>query len=207
VLTSGGSQVLDRVGSDQAVVVATPGAEPVALGGYAGAVLLDGWALLGLASLRAAEEALRRWMNAAALVKPAADGGSVVVVADGAQPAVQALIRWDPATHAERELAERAELRFPPAARMAAVSGPEQAVAGLLEVLTLPQHAELLGPLPADGRAGAAGPASAATRYLVRVPRSEGTALALALRTAQAVRSAAKEPGAVRVELDPAALI
>jgi primosomal protein N' (replication factor Y) (superfamily II helicase) len=203
VLSSGGSQVLDRVGSDPAVVVATPGAEPVALGGYAGAVLLDGWAVLGLATLRAAEEALRRWMNAAALVRPAADGGSVVVVADGAQPAVQALIRWDPATHADRELAERAELRFPPASRMAAVSGPEQAVAALLEVLELPARAELLGPLPAaDGRAGPAG-----VRYLVRVRRSEGTALALALRAGQAVRSAAKEPGAVRVQLDPAALI
>jgi primosomal protein N' (replication factor Y) len=207
VLTSGGSQVLDRVGSDPAVVVATPGAEPVARGGYAGAVLLDGWAMLGLASLRAAEEALRRWMNAAALVRPAGDGGSVVVVADGAQPAVQALIRWDPATHADRELAERAELRFPPAARMAAVSGPEQAVAALLEVLTLPRDAELLGPLPADGRAGVAGSAAEASRYLVRVPRSEGTALALALRAAQAVRSAAKQPGVVRVQLDPAALI
>jgi primosomal protein N' (replication factor Y) len=208
VLTSGGSQVLDRVGSDPAVVVATPGAEPVARGGYAGAVLLDGWALLGLASLRAAEEALRRWMNAAALVRPAADGGSVVVVADGAQPAVQALIRWDPATHADRELAERAELRFPPAARMASVSGPEQAVAALLEVLTLPQDGELLGPLPAaDGRAGATGQASEAIRYLARVPRSQGTALALALRAAEAVRSAAKEPGIVRVQLDPAALI
>ena len=208
VLTSGGSQVLDQVSHDPAVVVATPGAEPVAPGGYAGAVLLDGWAMLGLASLRAAEEALRRWMNAAALVRPATDGGSVIVVADGAQPAVQALVRWDPATHADRELAERAELRFPPAARMAAVSGPEQAVAALLEVLTLPQQAELLGPLPvADGRAGTAGSAAEAVRYLVRVPRSEGTALALALRAAQAVRSAAKEPGAVRVQLDPAALI
>jgi primosomal protein N' (replication factor Y) (superfamily II helicase) len=208
VLSSGGSQVLDRVGSEPAVVVATPGAEPVALGGYAGAVLLDGWAVLGLATLRAAEEALRRWMNAAALVRPAADGGSVVVVADGAQPAVQALVRWDPATYADRELAERAELRFPPASRMAAVSGPEQAVAALLEVLELPGHAELLGPLPAaDGRAGPAGPGHGAIRYLVRVPRSEGTALALALRAGQAVRSAAKEPGAVRVQLDPAALI
>jgi len=208
VITSGGSQVVDRVANEPAVVVATPGAEPVVRGGYAGAVLLDGWAMLGLASLRAAEETLRRWMNAAALVRPAAEGGSVVVVADGAQPAVQALIRWDPATHADRELAERTELRFPPAARMAAVSGPEQAVSGLLEVLTLPEHAELLGPLPAaDGRAGAAGPAAEAIRYLVRVPRSEGTALALALRAAQAVRSAAKEPGTVRVQLDPAALI
>jgi len=207
VLSSGGNQVLDRVGSDPAVVVATPGAEPVALDGYAGAVLLDGWAMLGLASLRAAEEALRRWMNAAALVRPAADGGSVVVVADGAQPAVQALVRWDPATHADRELAERAELRFPPASRMAAVSGPEQAVAALIEVLELPRRAELLGPLPAaDGKAPA-GQGRGTIRYLVRVPRSDGTELALALRAAEAVRSAAKEPGAVRVQLDPAALI
>ena len=243
VLTSGGSQVLDAVDEDPAVVVATPGAEPTANGGYAGAILLDGWAMLGLPTLRAAEEALRRWLNAAALVRPAADGGSVIVVADGAQPAVQALVRWDPATYADRELAERAELRFPPAARMAAVSGPPQAVAALLAALTLPSDAELLGPLPtaegrtstAGGRSGtaagrtgtaagrsgtagsrgsaagsrgsAAGPGQEAIRYLVRVPRSEGSALALALRDGQAVRSAAKDPGVVRVQLDPAALI
>ncbi len=222
VLTSGGSQVLDRVGSDPAVVVATPGGEPVADGGYAGAILLDGWAMLGLASLRAAEEALRRWMNAAALVRPAGQGGNIVVVGDAAQPAVQALIRWDPATFAERELAERAELRFPPAARMASLSGPPPAVASLLAVITLPLSAELLGPLPAGGRPAAGkqlgssradadapgtGPSPEPVRYLVRVPRSEGTELALALRSGQAARSAAKEPGAVRVQLDPAELI
>lgn len=222
VLSSGGTQVLDRVGGDPAVVVATPGAEPVADGGYAAAVLLDGWAMLGLASLRAAEEALRRWMNAGALVRPAGHGGSIVVVADSSQPAVQALIRWDPGTFADRELAERAELRFPPAARMASVSGPAAAVASLLTATTLPPGAELLGPLPADarpagrarpqrGRTGAGGPATGAgpeaVRYLVRVPRSEGRELALALRSGQAARSAAKEPGAVRVQLDPAELI
>ena len=96
-----------RVPASPAVVVATPGAEPVADGGYAAAVLLDGWALLGRASLRAAEEALRRWMNAAALVRPGPGGGTVVVVAAASLPAVQALIRWDPATFADRELAER----------------------------------------------------------------------------------------------------
>ncbi|HUA42833.1 MAG TPA: primosomal protein N' [Streptosporangiaceae bacterium] len=221
VVTSGGSQVLDRVGAAPAVVVATPGAEPAADGGYAGAVLLDGWALLGLASLRAAEEALRRWMNAAALVRAAGQGGSIVVVADAAQPAVQALIRWDPATFADRELADRAELRFPPAARMAAVSGPPAAVASLLAATTLPAGAELLGPLPAGHRRGAAGqqparvhssapdagPDADPVRYLVRVPRSAGTELALALHLGQAARSAAKEPGAVRIQLDPAELI
>jgi primosomal protein N' (replication factor Y) (superfamily II helicase) len=218
VLTSGGTDVLDRVGSEPAVVVATPGAEPVATGGYRAAILLDGWAMLGLASLRAAEEALRRWLNAAALVRSAADGGSVVIVADGSLPAVQALVRWDPATFAERELAEREELRFPPAARMASVAGPAAAVDALLMAARFPGDAEVLGPLPGGsgqpGKAAAAGPAGDdagrgpdAVRYLVRVPRSEGSELALALRAAQAVRTAAKEPGPVRVQLDPAALI
>ena len=218
VLTSGGSEVLATVGSEPAVVVATPGAEPVADGGYRAAILLDGWAMLGLASLRAAEEALRRWLNAAALVRTAADGGGVDIVADGGQPAVQALIRWDPATFADRELAEREELRFPPAARMASVAGPAEAVDALLGAASLPAEAEVLGPLPAatgqSVRAAApgaadegAGMAADAVRYLVRVPRSAGSDLALALRAAQAVRTAAKEPGAVRVQLDPAALI
>jgi primosomal protein N' (replication factor Y) len=219
VLRSGGREVLARVGPDPAVVVATPGAEPAAESGYGAAILVDGWAQLGLASLRAAEEALRRWMNAAALVRPAAAGGSVVVVADAAQPAVQALIRWDPATFAGRELAERAELRFPPVARMAALTGPADAVTALLASLALPAEAELLGPLPAaSGGAGLAGRGRGqhdgsgpedpgAVRYLIRIPRSAGTKLAVALKAGQAARSAAKDPGSVRVQLDPLALI
>jgi len=205
VRTSGGSTVLDSIGPEPGIVVATPGAEPAADGGYAAALLLDGWALLGLASLRAAEEAVRRWLNAAALVRPASQGGSVVVVADGALPAVQALVRWDPVTFAERELADREELRFPPAARMAAVTGPADAVGSLLAAAELPAAAELLGPLPVPGSRGR--PAPPQVRYFVRVPRSQGAELALALRAGQARRSAAKEPGSVRVQIDPAALI
>ncbi len=204
VRESGGSsgRVLRRVGAGPAVVVATPGAEPVAEHGYGAAVLVDGWAMLGLPSLRAAEEALRRWMTAAALVRPGTDGGKVVVVADRGQPAVQALIRWDPATFADRELAERSELRFPPAVRMAALTGPASAVQDLLDGTVLPAGTELLGPLP--------GPATAdpdQVTLLLRVPKPDGAQLALALRTGQAARSAAKAPGAVRVQLDPAALL
>ncbi len=205
VRTSGGSAVLDEVGPEPAVIVATPGAEPVAQGGYSAAILLDGWAMLGLPSLRASEEALRRWMNAVALVRPASRGGSVVVVAGGELPAVQALVRWDPATFAARELAEREELRLPPATRMASVTGTPEAVESLLAVVRLPPGAELLGPLPVTDRR--AGSPQAAIRYLLRVPRSLGPELATALRDGQAVRSAAKEPGSVRVQVDPAVLI
>jgi primosomal protein N' (replication factor Y) (superfamily II helicase) len=202
VLTSGGSGVVAQVGREPAVIVATPGAEPLAEEGYAAAVLLDGWALLGRASLRAAEEALRRWLNAAALVRPGPDGGTVVVVADATLSAVQALVRWDPVTHAERELAERHELRFPPAIRLASLTGPEEAVREVLDSADLPSEAEVLGPVPAPGQDD-----HEATRMLVRVDRRSGTALAAALRAAQATRTARKDAGVVRLQLDPAELL
>ena len=67
--------------------------------GYAAAVLLDGWALLGRASLRAAEEALRRWLNAAALVRPGAPRAAPWWSWPTRRcPPVQALVRWDPVT-------------------------------------------------------------------------------------------------------------
>jgi primosomal protein N' (replication factor Y) (superfamily II helicase) len=205
VRTSGRAEIIAEVPGTPAVVVATPGAEPRAEGGYAAAVLLDGWALLGRASLRAAEEALRRWMNAAALVRPAPDAGTVVVVADAGLAAVQALVRWDPATYAEHELAERRELRFPPAVSMASVAGPPDAVNELLSLVELPASAEVLGPVPvpSDGN-GSEGNNQNNLRFLIRAPRSAGSAMAAALRAGQALRSARKDAGSVRLQLDPA---
>jgi primosomal protein N' (replication factor Y) (superfamily II helicase) len=201
VRTSGGQHVLAAVPAEPALVIATPGAEPVAPGGYAAALLLDGWALLGRPSLRAAEEALRRWLNAAALVRPA---GSVVVLADAALPAVRALIRWDPVLFAERELAERAELGFPPAVRMAAVTGAAESVAGFVAAAALPGQAQVLGPVPVEAPAGPGVSAETLERALIRIDREDGLALARALHAAQATRSARKDGGVVRVQLDPA---
>ena len=212
VRTSGGQHVLAAVPADPALVIATPGAEPVAPEGYAAALLLDGWALLGRPSLRAAEETLRRWLNAAALVRAA---GSVVVLAEASLPPVQALIRWDPVSFSERELAERAELGFPPAVRMAAITGPPAAVAEFLGSATLPARAEVLGPVPQGGNGGtgslpvtggATGGAAppGESRALIRIPRPDGLALARALHAAQASRSARKDGAMVRVQLDPA---
>jgi primosomal protein N' (replication factor Y) (superfamily II helicase) len=209
VRSSGGPHVLAAVPAEPALVIATPGAEPVAQEGYAAALLLDGWALLGRPSLRAAEEALRRWLNAAALVRP---GAPVVVLAEATLPAVQALIRWDPVTFSERELAERAELGFPPAVRMASVTGPSEAVSDFVGALSssgggLPGRAEVLGPVPvepAPAHQNPADPGPARERALIRIGRRDGLELARALHAAQATRSARKDGGAVRVQLDPA---
>ena len=218
VRTSGRDGVLTSVPDEPALVVATPGAEPVAEGpGYGAVLLLDTWALLTRADLRAGEEALRRWLHAAALARPAGAGGRVVVVADGGLPTVQALLRFDPGWYAGRELAERRELGFPPATRMASLTGPRDAVADLLAAARLPDGAQLLGPIPVPLRGGGRGggegtgpghdPAEPVERVLVRVARSAAPALAAALHAALGVRSARKAPDPVRVQLDPLDLL
>ncbi|MEV3980092.1 primosomal protein N' [Nonomuraea sp. NPDC049758] len=196
VRTSGRDGVLAGVPAARALVVATPGAEPVAEGGYAAAVLLDGWALLGRADLRAGEETLRRWMNAAALLRPSAE---LVVLGDAGLPSVQALLRWDPITHAERELGDRAELGFPPAVRMATLTGSASAVRQMLDEVRLPPDAQVLGPVPVDE--------SGLERAMIRVRRGGGAALSAALKGASGVRAARKTPDVVRVSVDPLDLI
>ncbi len=199
VRVSGRGSVLATVDPGPGIVVATPGAEPVVAGGYGAALLLDSWALLGRPDLRAAEETLRRWLNAAALVRPAGDGGQVVVAADAGHPVVQAVVRWDPAGLAARELADRRELGFPPVTRLAALSASPAGLAEFLGLLRLPAGADVLGPVPEPARPGS----EAGERYLVRVPRTDGVALARALADVQGVRSARKAPEHVRVQLDP----
>ncbi|GAA4927875.1 primosomal protein N' [Streptomyces coeruleoprunus] len=210
VRTSGRDHVLDSVPARPALVVSTPGAEPVAEGGYAAALLLDGWALLARPDLRAGEEALRRWIDAASLVRGQDEGGTVVVVAEPTLRPVQALVRWDPVGHAQRELAERAELGFPPVSRMAAVTGRPEAVAGFLAAAELPPEAEVLGPVPvrppaagAPRRPGDPPPGETWDRALLRVPPGQGAALASALKTAQAARMARGADAPVRIRIDP----
>ncbi|MET7344931.1 primosomal protein N' [Streptomyces sp. NPDC005547] len=209
VRTSGRDHVLDSVPDQPALVVSTPGAEPVAEGGYAAALLLDGWVMTGRPDLRAGEEALRRWTSAAALVRGRPEGGTVVVVAEPTLRPVQALVRWDPVGHARRELAERAELGFPPVSRMASVTGAPEALAAFLAGARLPADAEVLGPVPVPAaepgrprRAFEAPVGEVWERALVRVPPGSGAALAAALRAARVARGGAGG-GAVRVRVDP----
>ncbi|WP_243654975.1 primosomal protein N' [Nocardia alba] len=204
IRTSGGGEVLDTVEPGAQVVVATVGAEPRVPGGYGVALLLDGWALLGRADLRASEDTLRRWMGAAALVRPR---GQVIVMAEPALPTVQALVRWDPVNHAAAELEARAEVGFPPAVRLAAVDGTTASIGELLDATTLPDGTEVLGPVPLPPTArkpfsGSDSPAEV-ERMLLRVPRSGGAPLARALTAAQAVRSSHRSDAPLRVQIDP----
>jgi len=202
VRTSSGDRVLPRVGAAPAIVVATPGAEPVADGGYATVALLDTWLLLARSDLRADEEAVRRWSNAAALVRPVPDGGRVVVVGDPGAAGVQALVRWDPGGYAERLIAERLSAHLPPASRLATLTASPAVLEEVEAALGLPPAAEVLGPVPLPHEGTDRAGDDDLARLVLRVPRAEGPALSAALADLQRGRSARKQPH-VRVEVDP----
>ncbi|QGH69380.1 hypothetical protein [Pseudactinotalea sp. HY158] len=189
------------------LVIATPGAEPVAAGGYRAAICLDAALLTNRPELGAGVEALRRWLRAAALVRP---DGTVMVLGQGAPAVVQALVRWDPAGFAARELAERTELGFPPATRMIAVTGTASDLRSFRRHCRLPRGAIELGPVPIAGGGPDPGPGDGLVaaheprlRLLLRIERSRGAELSAAVVAAQAVRSARKDGAPVHVRVDP----
>ena len=195
--TSGAGAIVDRVDAKPRLVIATPGAEPVAEGGYAACLLLDAWALLDRPSLDAAEESLRRWAGAVALTRGAGDGGVVVIAGTPTHttvPALEALVRWDPAWFAERELGERVELGLPPAARVATLTGARQALQSAVAEMRLGESVTVLGPLPLD---------TDTERLVLTAPLSDGPALAAEVAAMRARRSARKEAQPVTARLDP----
>ena len=199
VHTSGAGTVLEAVPGDPAIVIATPGAEPLAEGGYAAALLLDAWALLDRPSIDAAVESLRRWAAATALVRAPAAGGTVVLCgapSHGPVPAVEALSRWDSPWLAARELEDRRELQLPPVTVMAIVTGERRAVDSVAHG-ELPAAVTALGPEPApDG----------SWRLVLRAPHAAEEDLARHLRSVRrtALAKKASDPVAIRMRVaDP----
>src|SRR5690606_33589657 len=205
VQVSRAGQVLSTVGERPSVVVATPGAEPLAEGGYAATLLLDGWALLERGTLDSGIEALRRWLAAAALTRPGASVVLVGVPPHASLPPVEALVRWDPVWLAARELDERAVLGLPPARRTATVTGDPEAVGAARVSLSDEAVAgglEVLGPLSVTE----ATEGTAQLRLVVRESAADPPAasqLPTALRSLRAGRSLRKESGDLLVRLDP----
>jgi primosomal protein N' (replication factor Y) len=208
VWQSVGGQRIATVADAPGIVVATPGAEPPALGGYAGAVLLDTPLLLLRRDLRASEEALRRWLNVVALVRSGADGGSVIAVGESSGRALQALVRVDPGGFAARELAERAAARFPPAVTLITVDGPNEALSEFASLVQALPHTELLGPVELDVQRprGDGDSELVIQRLMLRAPLSDGSQLVRAVKEAAAIRSARKSSGSLRIRVNPADL-
>lgn len=180
VIVSDSEHQVHDVPAAPALVVATRGAEPFVPGGYRAVLLLDGERMLLAEDLRIAEHCLRWWSNAAALAAP----GAPVHLVGVAGALGRALATWTQPAFARAELAERAELRMPPAVRVAALEGTrasvEAALAALREDLPRLRAADILGPVPVQTET----PHENGVRALVRFDYHDGADVARSLRAA-----------------------
>ncbi|MFC5382403.1 hypothetical protein [Aquipuribacter nitratireducens] len=184
------------------LVVATPGAEPRAQDGYAAAVVLDGDLALARQGLDVEEETLRRWCAVGGLVRPAPDGGLLVVVADPAHRVVQALVQDAPELLADRLLAERREAGLPPARTLARILGQESDLAAAAASLRGEDTLAVLTGGPAVPPVRVLGPAPVGGAWQVLVTGAHADVVA-AVRALLSARSATKAPGRLVVRVDP----
>jgi primosomal protein N' (replication factor Y) len=184
VIIADGERPILTVGPEPALVIATRGAEPVAAGGYRAVLLLDGERMLARESLRVGEDCLRWWCNAIALAAP---GATTVLVGVGGALA-SALATWRRSDYVRSELDDRRALRFPPAVRVATVTGSAETVQQAIAAIGGIDRVDVLGPVEV---------AEGGVRAIVRFDYGEGREVAAGLR-AEVIRAATsrrKRPG------------
>ncbi|WP_124039421.1 hypothetical protein [Neoactinobaculum massilliense] len=116
------------------IVVATPGAEPLAEGGYAASVILDAQLLAGR-GLDGETEQVRKIARVVARTRDARHGGQVLIAGSVPATVVRALATWSHGERAAASLRDRASLRLPPVATWVGVSGARADVRAYLGVL------------------------------------------------------------------------
>lgn len=189
ILESGGEDISTVIDDTPRLVVATTGAEPYALGGYAAAILLD--SLWPGPRLRSIDEGVARRLRAAVLVRSRENGG--VVYLGDADEAIRATVTgFDPATFMSRQLADRRELGFPPYRRIVELTGSGTEIDSVIAQL----GAEVGGieELIRDEDGGS-------QKAMAAYPISAGDRLGSRLAAITASRSAKKQPQ-VRVRID-----
>ncbi|MFM2024755.1 MAG: hypothetical protein RLZZ56_768 [Actinomycetota bacterium] len=123
------------------IVICTAGIEPIATGGFAGAVLLDCATQLNVDSLRAPEDALRSWLNALAFMREGAEA-----VAVGATPEVSKALTLGLVVETVDDIvSEREVLGFPPSKRFLSATGSKEVVDSLAEALENSSLVRVLG--------------------------------------------------------------
>ncbi|TFB76310.1 primosomal protein N' [Cryobacterium glaciale] len=178
VIVADGEHTIQTLSAQPALVIATRGAEPVPTGGYRAILVLDGERMLARESLRVGEDCLRWWANAAALAAP----GAPVLLAGVGGALARALNAWRPDIFAASELADRRQLRFPPAVRVASVTGTAADVDAALTDLGAVDGLDILGPVDTE---------APLVRAVVRFGYARGDEVAHALKAA-VVRNAAR---------------
>jgi primosomal protein N' (replication factor Y) len=101
----------DSVGAEPALVISTPGVEPIAESGYAAVVILQVDRFLSSSASNGVERAYSNFFAASALI---GETGTIALVHDDGSPITSALTTWNPATISKREIEQRISLQLPP---------------------------------------------------------------------------------------------
>lgn len=176
-----GARVIEATGDNpillapaKSLVIATPGAEPMVVGGYAAVIILDANSTLSKDTLRATEDAVRSWANAIALLSP--KGRGVVVGLSGAL--AQKFSLWSMADISNHELATRAELRFPPSIRLGSIGAEGELMQQIVPLVSALSGVEVLGPISIQEKG-----AELESRILMKYEYSTGAALAETIKS------------------------
>lgn len=130
IVSSSTSGVVSAVDNDPCLVVATPGAEPRAAGGYASIVITGTVSALHGPRLDAPLQALRRWANALAQGRRRAPA---LLVGEVPGDLLDALVYWDPGLPAHQVWLTHQELGFPPSRWVVRLEGRSEAVTAALK--------------------------------------------------------------------------
>ncbi|WP_167142488.1 hypothetical protein [Canibacter zhoujuaniae] len=185
LVLSDGTHPVQLVSGDPAIVVATPGAEPVAAAGYATVVLLDAENMLQIPTLSISEDCLRWWENAAA--KAREDG--ICYISRELGGVTEVFLRGTLIAWLRSELALRNSLRFPPAVRVASVEGTHTEVETALAKLTEFTAYDVLPPVKMS---------NGAWRAIVRFSYAIGAEVARTLRAAVVAAAAGRQGSRAR---------
>ena len=213
ILMSGAAEGISQtVSGKRRLIIATPGSEPAASGGYAAALILDARYLMG-SGLGAETQFIRRCTRVIVRVQP----GGHVMIAGGADPGiVTALQTWQLGRYSYGLLKDRTSLALPPIDRWFGITGAPRDIRRFLALVRMGQGpasgrdeidllasgvqeliggVELLGPTPAsrDGEI---------TMY-VRTQRQDATKLAIRLRRTYRSYSASGVGQPLKIEADP----
>jgi primosomal protein N' (replication factor Y) len=200
VVISAGDVIKENVDAKPALVLATPGAQPLVAGGYAAVVVLDAIRFFSHTDVNGQERARELLFETASLVNP---DGQVLLVLDDTHPIVAALARWNVAPLLKRELAERAELMLPPSVMSAVLVMDQRSAAAIVSGLKkaldderLPSSTRIFGPtiLP-KGQA----------KIVMHVSHEQRLALGAVLHELQRKRSISKKD-LLTLRIDPYSL-
>lgn len=136
IVSSGTSPdgIISTVSARPRLVIATPGGEPIAEGGYAAAIILEARFLQG-EGLGAETQLIRSITRVASRVRSRRDGAHLML-AGGADPSlVAAVSSWALGDYAHRLLDERRHLLLPPATAWFGVTGAKASLRRFLALL------------------------------------------------------------------------